>query len=135
MDGQPSELERILIVDDQDLVRFVMERTLETLGFDCELLAVGSGREALEAMEDRAFDLIITDLRMPDVGGVELTEQVRAGGSDAVVLWITAYGCASFSAEAEQLDVFRCVEKPLEVGMVREVVRRALGRKRPRSGA
>ena len=125
---EPEETVRILIVDDQPLVRFVMERALEKLAFDCELLAVGDGREALEALNSQAFDLIITDLRMPDVDGVELTERARARGSAAAVVWITAYGCARYRTEAERLNVFRCVEKPLEVHLMRQVAREALDR-------
>jgi len=128
MGRSADEGERILIVDDRDLVLFVMERALEKLDLDCELVGVKSGREALEALEDRAFDLIITDLKMPDMDGVELTEQIRAMGSDAVVVWITAYGCEGFWREAERLDVFRCVEKPLEVKLIRRMAREALDR-------
>lgn len=128
MDGGSEGIERILIVDDRDLVLFVMERALEKLDVDCELVAVKSGREALEAIEDQTFDLIITDLKMPDMDGVELTERIRAAESDAVVVWITAYGCEGFRREAERLGVFRCVEKPLEVKLIRKMAREALAR-------
>ena len=128
MDRGSEHTERILIVDDRDLVLFVMERALEKLDVDCELVGVKSGREALEAIEDRAFDLIITDLKMPDMDGVELTERIRAVESDAVIVWITAYGCEGFRADAERLEVFRCVEKPLEVKLIRRMAREALAR-------
>lgn len=128
MDRRSEDAERILIVDDRDLVLFVMERALEKLDLDCELVGVKSGQEALEAIEDRAFDLIITDLKMPDMDGVELTERIRAVESDAVIVWITAYGCEGFRTEAERLEVFRCVEKPLEVTLIRKMAREALDR-------
>ena len=128
MDRGSGDAERILIVDDRDLVLFVMERALEKLDVDCELVGVKSGREALKAIEDRAFDLIITDLKMPDMDGIELTEQIRAAESDVVVVWITAYGCEGFRREAERLGVFRCVEKPLEVNLIRKMAREALAR-------
>lgn len=121
-----SEARRILIVDDRELVRFVMERALEKLNVVCELCVASGGREALEAVEEGGFDLIITDLKMPDIDGVELTEGIRARGFDAAVVWITAYGCTRFDAEARRLGVFRCVEKPLEVKMMREVALEAL---------
>jgi CheY-like chemotaxis protein len=126
MEREADDAERILIVDDRELVCFVMERALEKLDFRCELLSVRSGREALEAIRGQAFDLIITDLKMPDMDGVELTERIRARGSTAVVVWITAYGCQGLGAEAERLEVFRCVEKPLEVHLIREMAREAL---------
>lgn len=126
MDRGADEIARILIVDDRALVLFVMERTLEKLDVDCDLVGVRSGREALQILDAQGFDLIITDLKMPDMDGVELTEQIRARGSDAVVVWITAYGCQGLREEAERLDVFRCVEKPLEVNMIRRMAREAL---------
>jgi two-component system response regulator AtoC len=117
---------RILIVDDQELVRFVMERALEKLDASCDMVAASGAEEALEALTDQAFDLIMTDLRMPDMDGIELTERIRARGIEAAVVWITAYGCAKYSAEGERLGVHRCVEKPIEVGLIREVARDAL---------
>lgn len=129
MDRSTDGIARILIVDDRELVLFVMERALEKLDRDCELVGVRSGQEALEAIEEQAFDLIITDLKMPDMDGVELTEQIRAKERDVVVVWITAYGCQGFAEEAERLDVFRCVEKPLEVKLIRRMAREALARK------
>jgi len=119
-------MERILIVDDQRLVLFVMERALEKLDFDCEVLGVGTGEQALKAVDDQAIDLVITDLKMPDMNGVELTERLRAHGCEAVIVWITAYGCQGLRAEAERLGVFRCVEKPLEVKLIRRLAREAL---------
>lgn len=126
MDRGAGEVERILIVDDRALVLFVMERALEKLDVACDLVGARSGREALQALDAQRFDLIITDLKMPDMDGVELTEQIRARGSNAVVVWITAYGCQGLAEEAERLDVFRCVEKPLEVNMIRRMAREAL---------
>lgn len=124
--------ERILIVDDRELVRFVMERALEKLGFECELFVARNGGEALETVEEKDFDLVITDLKMPGLDGVELTEEMRTRGVDAAVVWITAYGCGRFGAEAERLGVFRCLEKPLEVNMMRDVARQALNRSESR---
>jgi CheY-like chemotaxis protein len=117
---------RILIVDDQKLVRFVMGRALEKLDVPSEVMTVGDGREALAAIDGEPFDLIITDLRMEDIGGVELTERLRGQGVDAAVVWITAYGCDGFQHDAERLDVFRCVEKPLEVRQIRQLASEAL---------
>lgn len=133
MERVADEIARILIVDDRALVLFVMERALEKLDIDCKVLGVPSGRKALEALDARTFDLIITDLKMPDMDGVELTEQIRARGSDAVVVWITAYGCHGLAEEAKRLGVFRCVEKPLEVNMIRRMTLEALESATPES--
>lgn len=126
MTGETDESKRVLIVDDQKLVRFVMRRALGKLSIPCELSDVDDGQAALDALEDEDFDLIITDLKMPEVGGVELTEQLRARRNDVVVVWMTGHGCQSLSEEAERLGVFRCLEKPLEIDVIRDVATQAL---------
>jgi two-component system response regulator PilR (NtrC family) len=112
-----------------------MERALEKLELDCRLESASGGQEAFDLVAAEHFDLVITDIRMPGGGGVELTERMRRRGIDATVLWITAYGCETYREDAERLDVFRCVEKPLEVNMIRAVVKNALqeGRRAARS--
>jgi len=120
------DIARILIVDDQELVRFVMERALDKLELNCCLESVSGGHEAFELIVEEPFDLVITDIRMPGGDGVELTERMRDRGLDTTVIWITAYGCGVYRDDIERLSVSRCVEKPLEVNLIREVVLRAL---------
>ena len=126
MTGDAAEMKRILIADDQELVRFVVKRALEKLGMFCELATVDGGRAALDALEDDEFHLVITDLKMPDVGGVELTEEIRARRYYAAVVWITACGCESLLDKADRLRVLQCLEKPFEASMIRDVARKAL---------
>ena len=120
------KIPRILIVDDEKLVRFVMERALDKLEIDFRLDSVSGGHEAFDLIEQEPVDLVITDIKMPDGGGVELTERMRESGMDSTVVWVTAYGCEGYREDAERLGVFRCVEKPLEVSMIRQVVEDAL---------
>jgi DNA-binding NtrC family response regulator len=117
---------RILVVDDDERVLFVFHDTLVRLGAEYEIVTARSGRQALDKARELPFDLVITDLRMPDVGGVELTEAIRASNSTTVVIWMTAYGCHRFSTEAARLAVYRCLDKPLEVGEIRRIVWQAL---------
>jgi DNA-binding NtrC family response regulator len=74
----------------------------------------------------RPFDLVITDLNMPDLDGAELTEAIRQTSPDTAVVWITAYGCHSMSSEATRLGIHRCYDKPLEVDEILQVARDAL---------
>ena len=116
----------ILVVDDDERVLFVLRRTLMRLGNGHEIVTARSGREALAKISARPLDLVITDLRMPGMDGVELTEKIRALNSDTVVIWITAYGCHQVKAEAARLSVYRCLEKPLKVTEIRQVAQEAL---------
>jgi DNA-binding NtrC family response regulator len=125
-DQQTAVPKRILIVDDDDRVLFVFHRTLVRLGSEYEVVTARNGREALDSIREKAFDLVITDLRMPDMDGLELTEAISALDSDTIVIWMTAYGYHRSRLDAARLGVYRCLDKPLEIAEIRQVVREAL---------
>jgi two-component system NtrC family response regulator len=116
----------ILIVDDEERVLFVLQNALTKLENDFEVVTAGTGEDGLRMARDMAFDLVVTDMIMPDMDGIEFTEEVRGLPSEPAVVWMTAYGCPSFEGEAERLGVYRCVEKPLEIHQFREIVRDAM---------
>ena len=91
------------------------------------MVTAQNGRSALGRIKETAFDLIITDLRMPDTDGVELTEVIRSLSPTTRVTWMTGYDCRTLTADAVRLGVFRCLDKPLEIGEIRYAVREALG--------
>lgn len=117
---------RILVVDDEEHVLFTLRHTLAGLGREHEIVTSSSGHDALARAEEGIFDLLLTDLRMPEVDGVTLTEAIRVRHPGTVVIWMTAYGGAAVSAEAQRLGVYRCLDKPLEVSEIRRIVRLAL---------
>ena len=121
-----SACKHILIVDDDERVLFVLHRALMRLGAGYEVRTAESGREALSEARVTPFDLLITDLRMADMGGIELTEAIKALNPKTVVIWVTAYGCHRVANEAAQLSVYKCLDKPLRVAKIRRVVREAL---------
>ena len=117
---------RILIVDDQGSVLFVWREAMAELGSECQVTTTQSGLEALEQLIEMPVDLLITDLKMPDLDGIQLAEYVALYSPRTVVIWITAYGCYELEDEATRLSVYDCLEKPLKVGQIRRVVREAL---------
>ena len=119
-------MKRVLVVDDDERVLFVLHDILTGLGSEYEILTAQNGHEALDKAREMPFDLIITDLRMPGMDGMELTEAVRTLSHSTVVIWITAYGSQETSAEARRLGVYRCLDKPLEVAEIRRIAREAL---------
>ena len=121
-----SEYKHILVVDDDERVLFVLNRTLCKLEDGYRIDTARSGRQALEKAKRTPFALLITDLMMPDMDGVALTEAMRDLDSDVNVIWITAYGCHRFSAEAARLSIDACLEKPIRVKDIRQVVLRTL---------
>ena len=118
---------RVLVVDDDPMVLFVFSDTLRDLGDAYEIVTAQSGLKALDEVKEEPFDLVITDLTMPELNGVELTEAIRQTSPDTAVVWITAYGCHGRSADAARLEVYRCYDKPLEVDEILQIAREALG--------
>jgi CheY-like chemotaxis protein len=119
---------RILIVDDDESVVFFLGENLAQMGKGYEVEIAYSGEEALARMAKQPFDLLITDLRMPGVDGLELLEQVRARYPDTRLILMTAYGSDKVEAEAHRLEVYRYITKPFEVEELVGVVRQALSK-------
>ncbi len=117
---------RILIVDDDDRVRFVLADVLRKLGNGYEIVAAGSCREALALAQESTFDLLITDLRLPRSDGLALTSAFAKLSPDTRVVWITAHGCHHYRASAKQLGIVQCLDKPLEIQRIRDAVLDAL---------
>ena len=117
---------RILIIDDEVNVLFVMHDALAKLGDEYEIVTAQGGHEAMRKALATPFDLIITDLRMPDLDGVELTRAVKTLNPDTVVIWMTAYGYHKVSDTATRLMVYHCLDKPVEVAEIRRIAREAL---------
>ncbi len=93
---------RILVVDDDERVLFVLHVILAGLGSQYEVVTAQSGYEALDKAREMPFDLLIADLRMPGMDGVEPTEAVRTLSPSTVVIWITAYDSQETNAEAQR---------------------------------
>ncbi|MBU0496159.1 MAG: response regulator [Chloroflexi bacterium] len=117
---------RILVVDDDDRVLFVLHDTLTLMGDEYEVVVARNGLDALGQVKADSFSLVITDLRMPGMDGVALTEAIRELAPDIAVIWMTAYGCYRMCDDVERLTVYRCLDKPLRIGKIRGVVREAL---------
>ena len=117
---------RILIIDDEVNVLFVMHDALAKLGDEVEIVTAQSGHEAMRKAIEMPFDLVITDLRIPDLDGVELTRAIKTLNPETVVIWMTAYGYHTVSDAAVRLMVYRCLDKPVEVAEIRRIVREAL---------
>jgi DNA-binding NtrC family response regulator len=120
-----SSTKRILLVDDDERVLFVLSTSLRRTREPCEVVTARDGWTAYGLLRDAPFDLLITDIQLPGIDGITLTELAQRKSAPAVV-WVTAYGCRGLNADAARLNVFRCLEKPVEVSEFRQIVRQAL---------
>jgi len=117
---------RILIVDDEKKVAFFLQESLEDLGDNYEVVSAETAEAALQQIESQPFDLIITDLRMPDINGLELIQRVRAISPETRTILITAYGSDEVEAEARRLQAYSYFTKPFHIDDFMETVQEAL---------
>lgn len=117
---------RILIVDDEKKVAFFLQESLEDLGDNYEVISAETAEAALQQIESQSFDLIITDLRMPGLNGLELMERVKAISPKTRTILITAYGSDEVEAEARRLQAYSYFTKPFHIEDFMETVQEAL---------
>lgn len=117
---------RILIVDDEAAILSVLKSSLKKLGAGYEVFIALNGQEALEQLGQYPFDLVITDYKMAGMDGLELIEAVRSLQPGARTILMTAYGNDKVEAEAQRLQAYRYLVKPLEIDIFRQIVQSAL---------
>ncbi len=121
---------RILMVDDEPNVRLVFRTALESAGH--ELAAAEDGQEALDILQATRFDLVLLDLRMPRIGGMELLGRLRAANNDVPVIIITAHGSIPDAVAAMKLGAIDFLSKPLTPDALRRAVAEVLDRQAAR---
>jgi DNA-binding NtrC family response regulator len=117
-------LNRILVVDDDESLRRITQIQLEEDGY--EVLAAGDGAHALKAVEEAAPAVVITDLKMPGMSGIELLRRLRAETPDTSVIVITAFGTVQTAVEAMKAGAYDYITKPIDYDELVLVVKRAL---------
>jgi two-component system, NtrC family, response regulator PilR len=121
-------VEKILIVDDERSLRDVLGIMLKRAGYDVSVAS--DGDEAIARIEKELFDLVITDLKMPKTGGLDVLKAVKDASPDSVVLIITAFASAESAVEAMKLGAYDYLTKPFQVDEVQLIIRNALEKRR-----
>ena len=101
----------VLIVDDQEVIRLSFLRSLA--GTHCNVAVAANGEEALQAMEQRRFDLVLLDLRMPGMDGMEVLKAIKQTWPDTEVVIITGYPNVESAKEAVRLGAYGYLAKPV----------------------
>jgi len=122
---------KALVVDDERKMRRILQMVLERMGIDS--VAAESGAEALQRFEAERIDLVLTDLKMPGLGGIEFLRELRAHDGEVPVIVLTAFGTVQTAVEAMKLGAADYVLKPFDLDAIELVIRRALDLSRYRA--
>ena len=115
---------RLLVVDDDENLRRVMQVQLQQTGHAVSIAA--SGEQALEILSRSNQDLVITDLRMPGMSGVDLVKKIRTDYPGTPVILITAFGTVDTAVETIRLGAYDYITKPVDPDALRMIIQRAL---------
>ncbi len=119
---------KILVVDDDVSLRRVMQLQLEEAGYD--VVTASGARVAMTLMAEHAPSLVITDLKMPEVSGMELLKMIRAGHPETTVVMVTAFGTVQTAVEAMKAGAYDYITKPVDYDELVMTVNRALDHQR-----
>ena len=119
---------KILIVDDEVSMREFLEIMLSKEGY--KVSSSGSGKEALKMLNDTIYDLIVSDVQMPGMNGIELLRNVKEVCPDTTVIMITAYASTESGVEAMKAGAYDYITKPFKVDEIKLIIKNALDKKR-----
>jgi DNA-binding NtrC family response regulator len=118
-----AERLKLLLLDDEPIVGKRLKPALAKIG--CEVEVFENPKEALKRIEEQEFDIVVTDIRMKDVDGIEVLEMVRKKSSRTKVIMITGYAMMETAREAMEKGAFDFIAKPFEPDELRAVVAKA----------
>lgn len=117
---------KILVIDDEEVMRSLLTDFLTDAGY--EVTAVATGEEGLEKVKTDGYAIVITDLRMPGIDGLEVLEKVRVMDMDICIIVITAYPSVESAVEAIREGAYDYISKPFNIEEIKVVLRRAIER-------
>ena len=119
-----KEKPRILVVDDEESIRMMLRAVLEEEGY--EIIEAADGPEAVKAVEQNSLDLILLDIRMTTMDGIETLTEIRKISPFVPVLMMTAYATVKTAVEALKAGAFEYLAKPLDIEELKILVQKAL---------
>ena len=117
---QKTSMKNILVVDDEADILLVLAEFLNKEGF--HVLTANSGARAIEKLKEFQVDLILLDIAMPEMNGIETLKQMKTSGACPPVIMITAYKDAEKVVEAFRSGAYDCIFKPFDLKYLRESV-------------
>ncbi|MFC2069927.1 sigma-54-dependent transcriptional regulator [Chloroflexota bacterium] len=119
-----GELGRVLVVDDEEIIRKLLQRTLEAAHYD--VVTVASGEEALNKVSQLDFRVVLCDITMPGMSGIELLQQLTANWPETPVVMVTALADAQTAVEAMKMGAYDYIVKPFDSPDLLQKMHRAM---------
>ncbi len=119
---------RILIVDDEPAIAKALAKKLERAGYEC--ISANSGEEALQHLSADDLDVVVTDVRMPGMSGIDLLKEIKARGTDVQVIMMTAFTDVAYAVEALRHKADDYLLKPFNLAELSHCVERSLEHRR-----
>lgn len=125
-----AALKRVLIVDDEEDLTWSISKNLSKDKDKFDLICVNSGTEALKIMSQVQVDLVVSDIRMPEINGLDLLLEIKEKYGDVKVIIMTAYGSPDYEKTAFERGCIYYLEKPFEISHLRELIIDSLNEKK-----
>jgi len=123
LNGKPNGCPTILVVDDEKVVRMAVRRAVESEG--CTVSEASGGEEALDLLGESPFDIVLLDIKMPGMGGVETLKRIRSDHARTAVVMITGYPSVETAIECMKLGAVDYLVKPFRVDDLESTLERA----------
>ncbi|MFQ5753395.1 MAG: response regulator [bacterium] len=117
---------KILIVDDEETITWGISKSLAKPYYNFEVTCVHAGDEALKLLRRKKFDLVVSDIRMPGRNGMQLILDIRQNFPHTKIIIMTAYGSPKVKDQVENRGGFFYIEKPFDIGYLRQIICEAL---------
>lgn len=121
---ESGAMSKILVIDDEQSMRDFLSIMLKKEGHD--VVAAENGSDALKAVQTEIFDLVISDVKMPGLNGIDVLKTVKEVSPETVVIMITAYATAETAVEAMKLGAYDYITKPFKVDEIKLIIQKAL---------
>lgn len=119
---------KILVIDDEEIMCHLLSDLLKDKGYSVKYAQ--TGKEGIQSAQKESFDVVITDIKIPDMNGVEILAKLKAIDSSIIVIVITAFGTMETAQQALRLGAYDYITKPFDVEKISFVVKRALSSKK-----
>jgi DNA-binding response OmpR family regulator len=125
-----KDIKKVMIVDDEETLTWSMSKSLSKDRDKYQVLVANNGKEALGQLDREKIDLVISDIRMPDINGLDLLVEVKKKYPQTKVIIMTAYGSSDVQKEASRRGSLHYIEKPFEISDIRKMILDLVGRKK-----